>query len=190
MIAFVPIVILVGWFASALLGLVRPGAEVSGLRQSLERVAPGGMKARVCVNLGGGTFALTRFGAAFSPLPVEAKAAIASARGADIGVFELDRACGQQDLRNALKQADGRMLSQGWERVVGVMEANQLVAVYCPRKGMSLGKTRVCVLVVDQKDVVIVCARANLESLQPIVSEALKKKREQWPLALCPPAIL
>ncbi len=190
MIALVPILTLTSWCVASAIGFVRPGAEVGSLKRSVESAVPGGVKTRVCVNIGAGTCALTRLGIVLAPLPPEAKSAIGAARGADVSVCELEKTCGQKELRTVLAAADARMNGRGWDRVVGVMEPGQLVAVYCPRKGMTLGKTRVCVLVVDKKDVVLVCARANLESLQPLVCNALEKSRKNWPDMAYPPAIL
>jgi len=190
MIALVPMVTVASLCVSAVLGFIRPGGEVSSLRQGLEKNTPGGITPKVCVSVGGGACALTRLGMSFTPLPPEAKAAISAARGADVGVFEMSQPCARKDLRKVLVDADNRMRARGWDRVVGVMENTQLVAVYCPRKGMDLSHVRVCVLVLDNKDAVLVSARANLTPLQPMVCEALKKNRDQWPGTLIPPAML
>ncbi|MGH7967363.1 MAG: hypothetical protein ACREIC_01410, partial [Limisphaerales bacterium] len=72
-----------------------------------------------------------------------------------------------------LDRADKAMTRRGWVRVVGVIQENQLVAVYLPRNGISSSRMKACVAVLDGRDLVVVSARGNLEPLMDIVEKHL-----------------
>ena len=68
-----------------------------------------------------------------------------------------------------LASADSAMTARGWERVVGVIDGRDLVAVYLPKK-LSVHRLKCCVLVFDGKEMVLVSAQGNPE---PLVAYAL-----------------
>lgn len=61
--------------------------------------------------------------------------------------------------------ADSVMTARGWERVVGVMDGKNLVAVYLPGKNISVYHLKCCVMVFDGKEMVLVSAQGNPEPL-------------------------
>ncbi|MFO1513363.1 MAG: hypothetical protein U1F83_10695, partial [Verrucomicrobiota bacterium] len=55
--------------------------------------------------------------------------------------------------------------ARGWERVVGVLDGEDLVGVYVPGKAISAEQLRCCIVVFDGRQMVLVSARANVEPL-------------------------
>lgn len=155
------IIVAVGGVTSYL----RLGSQTSALRDGLIQCVPGDWKKRVVVNVGGITMALVRTGLKFVKLEPQARAAVNTVRGAEVGVFELRGAPRDIDSGAILGRTDRAMARQGWERAVGVSHDRQLVAVYFPRRKLSPGRVRGCVLVFDGRTLVVVSARANIEPL-------------------------
>jgi hypothetical protein len=126
------------------------------------------------LNVGGGTLGLARAGLAFLDLPAEARAVLSAVRGGEVGVYQLVK--GNLDRAGLLNSADHDMSARGWERVVGVVNARELVAVYLPSDLHSGRDVRLCVMVLDGEDLVVVAARGNLEPLLE-----LARSQSQWP---------
>ena len=68
------------------------------------------------------------------------------------------------------------MTKRGWQRVVGVVEERQLVAVYMPQRGVSERRMKCCVAVLNDRDLVVVSARGNLEPLLAIARQHMDKE--------------
>ena len=102
----------------------------------------------------------------------------------EVGVYELQKQPRQADYRAVLAAADQTMSRRGWERIVGVLEGEQCVAIFVPQKKFSLENTACRVLVLNERDLVIVSARGNLTSLLDVASKQLADKKalalQQW----------
>jgi len=98
-------------------------------------------------------------GLAGTPIPPEARTAIGSLKQAECSVYEVHDRRGS--LSSILTEADRAMESRGCERLVGVIQRNQLVAVYVPRDMDSTRDIKASVLVLDRHQLVCVTARAN-----------------------------
>jgi hypothetical protein len=57
------------------------------------------------------------------------------------------------------------MNARGWERVVGVLDEEDLVSVFVPAGAVLTDKVKCCVLVFDGRQMVMVSARVNAEPL-------------------------
>ena len=135
------------------------------LRRSVMESVPGQWDKRFAVNVGGFTLGFVRFGSRFFNLPPEPKAALEALRGAEVGVYKLRNPPPALDYSAVFKAADDPMRRRGWERIVGVAQGGQLVAVYMPRGIRTLKRTACCVVVLNQEDLVVVSARGNVEPL-------------------------
>jgi len=60
------------------------------------------------------------------------------------------------------------MSARGLERVVGLSKERELVAVYCPKRGVSSRDLKCCLVVFEGCDLVVASARGNLEPLLDI----------------------
>jgi hypothetical protein len=159
--------ILLVWFVGAVIGVAsyfRLSSEVSALRESV--IAGNGMwNKKIALNVGFFTTGLVRAGSRFVKMPAEPRAAFDSIRGAEVGVYELEKSAGWVDQNAILARADKAMSARRWDRVVGVSHEHELVAVYVPRKGFSTARMKCCVLVLHDRNLVIAGASGNLEPL-------------------------
>jgi hypothetical protein len=94
-------------------------------------------------------------------VPPEARQALAAVKSASVGVYELDAAPEAAARARLLREADEAMNRRGWSRVVGVADGDDTVAVYADPEADADDSQRVCVLVCDHRNVVIVAARAD-----------------------------
>lgn len=71
-----------------------------------------------------------------------------------------------------LAAAGSAMIARGWQRVAGVLDRRNLVAIYLPTKNISVHRVKCCVMVFDGKEMVLVSARGNPD---PILTYALNQ---------------
>jgi hypothetical protein len=96
-------------------------------------------------------------------------------RGADVGVyryFGIDRPKAGAEFLPAVHE---RMAERGWDRLVTVLDGTEAVAIYVPEEPDIPNHLKICVLVVNESEMVIVSARGNPK---PLIHLALDKARE------------
>ena len=64
--------------------------------------------------------------------------------------------------------------TSGLERIVGVAQGRQFVAVYMPRNLRSAKRMECCVAVLNEQDLVVTSARGNLEPLLALATQRLQ----------------
>ena len=113
--------------------------------------------------------------ALISDLDPEARTALHAVRGAEVGVYKLR--AGHKELKRAviLSVADKAMARRGWDRIVGVMNQGEFVAIYVRHDARSTRNVRVCLLTLNGEGMVVASARSNLE---PLMEMAFK--RVEW----------
>jgi hypothetical protein len=162
----------------------RLSSETRALRNSVMESVPGKWNKQVAVNVGGWTLGLVRFGSSFFNLPPEAKAGLQCLDAAEVGVYKLQDSSPTPDYSGVLAAADQSMRRRGWERIVGVVQGRQFVAVYLPRNLSAVKQMECRLVVLDEHDLVVVSARGNLESLPALVRNATKgQPLIRWPHA-------
>ena len=152
------------------------GSETRALRASVMANVKGEWHKKFAGNVGGFTTALVRVGSLFFRMPPEPRAAINSLRGGECGVYELEREPAAINRAAILLAADKAMAARGWARVVGVVQADSLVAVYMPRRGMSPKSITAAVLVLNDRELVVAQARGNVKPLLQIAENRLRTK--------------
>jgi hypothetical protein len=140
-------------------------SDTRALRNSLIKSSGVEWRQRIALNADGLTLSAVRAGLSFVHLDAGARAALQTVRGAEVGVYQLPSGAKHLDRAAMLAAADAAMTARGWDRVVGVMDGQDLVAVYLPGKTASVRRIKCCVMVFDGKEMVVVSARANLEPL-------------------------
>jgi hypothetical protein len=133
---------------------------------------PGQWHRRFVLNVGGPTFGLARFGSSFFHLPPEPKAALRALHGGEVGVYRLEESMSLPDYAAILKTADKSMRRRGWERIVGVSQGGQFVAVYAPGN-LRLKDVSCCVAVLNDRNLIVVSARGNITPLLELASTNL-----------------
>lgn len=151
------------------------GSSTRALGSAVMESVPGEWHKQFAVNVGYVTVGLVRFGSAFFRLPPEARAALQALDGGEVAVYEVKGETLHPDCAAILGAADKAMRRRGWERVVGVSDGSQVVAVYAP--GKNRGKDiSCCVAVLDDQNLIVVSARGNLSPLLELAQRRLHEK--------------
>jgi len=140
-------------------------SDTRALRNGLMKASGAEWRQHIGLNIGRGTFGAVRTGLAFVPLEPEARAAVQAVRGVEVGIYELTPGAKAPDRAAMLTVADKVLNARGWERLVGVLDEENLVSVYVPGGAISSPTVKCCVLVFDGRQMVLVSARANVEPL-------------------------
>lgn len=155
-----------------------PRGEVKALRRSVEQAGVAGVRTEIEFGVRPFVFGLARLGLALAEVEPEVRAAAQAVRGCEVGVYRLERGMTAGDRAALLSRADAAMERRGWDRVVGVIEARELVAVYASGKPASANDLRICVLVIDGEEMVIASVRADPE---PLIELALREAGKHRP---------
>src|SRR5207302_3285547 len=158
-----------------LTGCFRVSSDVGALRDSVMKSAAAQWDEKMEIGVGPITLCLARAGLAFVDLEPEARTALHAVRGAEVGVYKLRE--GHEQLKRAviLSAADKAMATRGWDRLVGVMNQGEFVAIYVRHDARSTRNVRVCLLTLSRGEMVVASARSNLEPLMEIAF-----KRAEW----------
>ena len=152
---------------------LRVGPDAAALRNACLRGHSGQFQKQMELSLGGVHCGLIRFGLGFAPLPDEARAAVASLKAAEVAVYELHGQDHGAIRTERFVAADEVMSKRGWERLVGVVDRDQLVMIFVPREVRSEGDLRFCLAVQDLSQLVVVSARTDLEPLLELSAQRL-----------------
>jgi hypothetical protein len=145
------------------------------LRQTVLQASGVEWTPNIELGVGGGLLGLARAGLSFVDLPSEARAVLGAVRGAEVGVYRLRG--GRPDRAGWLEAADRGMAEKGWERIVGVISGQECVAAYLPRDLREGRDVRLCVMVMEGEQLVLVAARGNLDPLFE-----LARSHADWPV--------
>jgi hypothetical protein len=157
--------------AIGIAGYFRLSSETRALRKTVMGSVPGQWDKRFAVHVGSLTMGLVRAGSRFVNLPPEPRAALDALHGAEVGVYRLHQNPVSVGPATIFVAADKAMKARGWERIVGVVQADQLVAVYIPLKGISPGRMACCVVVLHERDLVVASAHGDLGPLLQIAEK-------------------
>jgi hypothetical protein len=131
--------------------------------------------AQIEIGVGAFTLGAARAGLAWVDLEPEARTALHAVRSADVGVYKRHGARAPLKPGAIFSAADKAMGSRGWERIVGVSNQRELVAIYVPSKAASARNVKFCLVTVTGEELVVASARSNLE---PVLELALN--RPEW----------
>jgi hypothetical protein len=157
-------------------GCFRVSSETRALRDVGLEFGAEGADEKIELGVGFFTVGLAKLGTRFVEMPPEARSILGSVKGVECSVYEISGRT--QDLAEVLTRADEAMDKQGCERVVGVVDEEQLVAVYVPRGVHSHRKMSMSVMVLTQRELICATARGDLES---VVQMAFAKAQEHLP---------
>ena len=151
-----------------LTGCFRVSSDVGALRDSVMKAAPAEWEEQIEIGVGPLTLNLARAGLAFVDLEPEARTAFQAVRSAEVGVYKLRGARQQLNQAAMLSAADKTMAGRGWDRMVGVMDRRELVAIYVPAQVRSTRNMKVCLVAVNGRELIVASARSNLEPLMEL----------------------
>jgi len=150
----------------------RLSSEMAGLRDSLQTASGQQWHRTIALNIGGLTLGAARAGLSFVKMEDEARVALQTIQGCEVGIYQTTADTETTDRGAMLAAADVAMQRRGWERVVGVIDDGNLVAVYMPAKISSTSRMKCAVMVCEGHQMVVVSTRANLD---PAIQFALAK---------------
>jgi len=156
-------------------GFFRLSSPAAALRTSVMSAVPGPWDKTVALRVGWCTTGLIRAGARLFEMPAEARSAMDALHGAEVGVYKLERDPVPTDFKGLFAAADRAMHRRGWDRIVGVVEEQQFVAVYFPRGKVSPRAVKCCVVVLQGRELVIASASGNLEPLIQLAEKHMHK---------------
>jgi hypothetical protein len=197
MLPLAPILLLMTLLLMGGVGYIMPGPEIRTLQTCLTE-AELDCKKQIALNVGGWTFGIGNMIARLANAPEEVRAALNTMRGVDVAVYRLATAANPQNVGTLLREADTRMEKRGWTRTVLVRQSDQTVAVYTRENSSNPTDLRVCALVVDTRNLVMVSARMDLkpgleflgknhglkQELNPDLSWSEGKARKTPPISL------
>jgi len=155
----------------------RLSADTGALLSGVTKASGLELRRVVALNVGEATFTLARAGLSFARLPEEARAALRSVRACEVGVYHsLTRGDNgaSEDRPGMLERADAAMIRRGWERIVGVLDGDDLVAVYAPAAMDSPQSVRFCVVVFDGSELVVAGIKGDLRPVFEIAFNQAK----------------
>jgi len=153
-------------------GYFRLSSEMAGLRDSLQTASGQQWHRTIALNIGGLTFGVARAGLSFVKMEDEARVALQTIQGCEVGIYQTMADTEDADRGAMLAAADAAMLRRGWERVVGVIDDGNLVAVYMPSKPEATSRMKCAVMVCEGRQMIVASTRANLD---PAIQFALAK---------------
>lgn len=125
--------------------------------------------------------ALARAGLSFVEMETDARAAMSSVREVEVGVYKLRPGKSPMNRAALLAAADQVMERQNWYRLAGVLDHNEMVAVYTPNSTHFKKKLKIRVVVVNPREMVLVSAAGNPEPLLEIAFHHINASQESRP---------
>jgi hypothetical protein len=158
--------------------------DARAMRNAVTAAAPAGLQTRLELSVGGVVLGLARGGMRLVPdVPTEARSAMKSMRGAEVGLYRLNSPGGKNPAA-LFQAADEAMAKRGWEMVVRAVHGQEAVAVYVPVALKPGRPLRALVLVLKEQDCVIASVRADLEPLLKLAEQAIADGLREHPLPL------
>jgi hypothetical protein len=153
----------------------RLSPDTRALRSGLIKASGAEWRQQVAFSVGGLTCGAVRSGLSFVNCNREARAALQTVRGAEVSILRLAGGEEPPDRATMLNAADAALSKRGWDRVVGVVDGEDMVAVYVSSKTTSWQRLECCVVVFDGDHMIVASARANLQPLLECVLD-----RSDW----------
>jgi hypothetical protein len=135
--------LLLGLLGAGVASCFRLGADARAVRNELIKSSGVEWRQQIALNAGWLTLGAVRAGLSCVRLDPAARAALQSIHGAGVGIYQLPAGTPPPNRAAMLVSADSAMAARGWERVVGVIDARDLVAVYFPKE-ISVHRLKWC----------------------------------------------
>lgn len=149
-----------------------PRGEVRELRRAALSELPGDWKRLVEVRGGGVLCSAGQFAATLAGAPLEVVAALDCVNSVEVSVHQRTRGSGgirgDATAANLLEVTSARMAARGWDPLVQARSRDSTVAVFLAPTNMQ-EKVRLCVLVHDGDQLVVVACDGRLEPLLRIL---------------------
>jgi len=158
-----------GGLALGVASYFRLSSDTRALRNELTQASGAKWRKQLNLNIGNTTLSLARVTSALVKLDADVHTALNAVRGVEVAIYELDSTAKVPDRAAMLNATDKALNSRGWERVVGVLDGDDMVSVFLPAKISSANQLKFCVVVLDGRQLVLVSARVNPQPLLELV---------------------
>ena len=169
------------WAAVGITGYFRLGSDTKALRQAALDTSGGSWHKVVGLRVGWLTTAALRAGLHFVKLDPDARSALQVVRGAEVCVYDLRGGGRKTNSQTLMDSADQAMLKRGFERAATVCRGNQMVIVYLSPSHFSSARLRCCVLVLQNRRLVVAAVNANLEPALQLVQRYWDSGERHFP---------
>jgi len=150
---------------------------------AMEAVAPqSDWHRQIEINVGPVGLGLARLVTAFvdvNDVDEIAYTALSAIHNVQVSVYQSRGPSGMNG-RAAFQSAAAAMGGQSWQRVVGVLDGDDTVAVFVPSDLDAEGSIEVCVVVCSEDTLVIAATRADLDALAPLIAQVTARHRGEW----------
>lgn len=167
-IILIPLIPL-GGLALGVASYFRLSSDTRALRNELTQASGAKWRKHIGLNIGNHTLGLARVTSSFVEMDPDAQTALHAVRGVEVVIYELDSTAKVPNRAAMLNATDTAMNSRGWERVVGVLDGDDMVSVFLPVKITSANQLKCCVVVLDGRQLVLVSAQVNPQPLLELV---------------------
>jgi hypothetical protein len=156
-------------------GCLKVSSDAAALRNSVAQAIGADWNKEIEVSVGFLTLTAVRTGLSFVDLPPEARCALQSVKGAEVGVYRRNQGYTARDGDKVLQATDTAMNGRGWDRMVTVMQGSELIAIYVPRNAGATRDLKTCLVVLHAHEMVVASARGNLEPLVGLAFQHIPK---------------
>jgi len=150
---------------------------------SLEAVAPSSdWRRQVEINIGPTSLGLARLVAAFADLDEMDDIACAALRGihhVQVSVYQARHPSTKNGRKSFLAGTSARV-GESWQRVVGVLDGDDAVAVFIPSDLEASGAIEICVVVCSDDTLVVAATEAELDTLVPVIHQVIAQHHRDW----------
>jgi hypothetical protein len=155
-------------------GALRLNSEATALRREIMTATGGHWHAKVQLSVPPTAVSLARTVVSFiHDVPPEAREALRAVRSACVGVYERDETTGEGGRDQIIAETDKAMAHRGWVRAVGVVDGKDTVLIYLPEGRGSAKPSRVCLAVCSGRELVIVAAGFDADTLARLVTREI-----------------
>jgi hypothetical protein len=162
----------------AVLSLFRIDADSAALRQSVMKATDVQWHRQIEVGVGPFILGLARTGLCFVDLEPEIKSALRAARGASVGIYQLNAREGSLDRSAIVREVDTAMTRRGWDRILVVLGHEECVIAYVPSSIPSTRDLRICLMILEGDQLVVTSLRADPEPVMELLLREIKESTQ------------
>lgn len=145
---------------------VRPSSEFRDLQDVVLDELPSRPNMQISARAPSFLVSLARFGLSFvDDIDDEARLAIRAVRGGQVGVYQLPQPVSQAEKVRILNRANETMKENGWNRIVAVVERDEMVSIYVPAGVDDPKRLEALTLVLSNNELVMVSAKGDLRPI-------------------------
>jgi hypothetical protein len=147
--------------------------DVRVLRGHVMDATHAGWDTKVQVSVGGITLGAIRQGLRFVEHKDidDARLALKAVRHASVGVYERSTKDVAWSREALFVETDRAMQDRGWTRLVGVVDKDDTVLIYCPTDMKETGPVDICLAVVNGRELVVASTSVDPEALSALVAK-------------------